>query len=147
MEHNIDLGTLSRLFWRVVDSYKTTEGRHLRMRRLFHLSQGDIRAVLRLGETRHERMSNLARHMKLTMGTLTTTIDRLVQKGYVNRERPEDDRRVVEVFLSSDGEDLYRQLVEIQDDATVEMFGILNDSERQSLHNILSKLASRKETE
>ena len=43
----------------------------------------------------------------MTVGTLTIAINHLVKKGYVERSRSEEDRRVVLVSLSEKGEKAY----------------------------------------
>ena len=40
-------------------------------------------------------MSSIAAKLKITVGSLTTSMNSLVKKGYVKRERSEKDRRVV----------------------------------------------------
>ena len=49
-------------------------------------------------------MSTVAKTMSVTVGTLTIAINHLVKKGYVERTRSEEDRRVVLVSLSEKGE-------------------------------------------
>ncbi|HHX62702.1 MAG TPA: MarR family transcriptional regulator [Epulopiscium sp.] len=48
-------------------------------------------------------MTDVADKLGITVGTLTTAINRLVIKGYVERNRSEEDRRVVEIGLSKKG--------------------------------------------
>lgn len=52
-------------------------------------------------------MSTVARAVSVTVGTLTIAINHLVKKGYVERSRSEEDRRVVLVSLSEKGEKAY----------------------------------------
>ncbi len=53
------------------------------------------------------RMSDIARDQKITVGSLTTSMNNLVKKGYAIRERSEEDRRVVFVRLTERGERAY----------------------------------------
>lgn len=48
-------------------------------------------------------MTDVADKLGITVGTLTTAINRLVTKGYVERNRSEEDRRVVEIGLTKKG--------------------------------------------
>ena len=45
-------------------------------------------------------MTNIAKKLRITTGTLTTSIDRLVQKKYVVRDNDENDRRKVLIRLT-----------------------------------------------
>lgn len=47
-------------------------------------------------------MGNLAKHLSITMGSLTTSVSTLVKKGYVTRQKDEKDKRIVKVFLTEE---------------------------------------------
>lgn len=47
----------------------------------------------------------LACHLQLTGGAVSTTVDQLVRLGLVVRNRPEDDRRTVKINLTQRGEE------------------------------------------
>lgn len=53
-------------------------------------------------------MTDVAEQLGITVGTLTTSINRLVKKEYVIRNRSKDDRRFVEIELSRKGKLAYR---------------------------------------
>ena len=55
-----------------------------------------------------QTMTDVAEKLDITVGTLTTAINRLVNKGYVERNRSEDDRRVVEIGLTHKGRLAYK---------------------------------------
>lgn len=52
--------------------------------------------------------SQVARMIHLTPSAMTTAIDKLVQKGYVERRRSRTDRRVVKLGLTHKGRVVYR---------------------------------------
>ncbi|MBO8159141.1 MarR family transcriptional regulator [Thermosyntropha sp.] len=131
---------LSYLFWHLVEKYEAIEEQYWQKNGLENLTRADIRAVHRLGLLRREKMSNLARHLRLTVGTLTTTINRLVEKGYVLRNRPEEDRRIVEVTLSPEGQEAFSRIDQVKKIVADHIFGPLNDEEKKVLYNLLKKL-------
>lgn len=53
-------------------------------------------------------MTDVADQIGVTVGTLTTSINRLVKKEYVTRNRSEDDRRFVQIELTHKGKLAYR---------------------------------------
>ena len=53
-------------------------------------------------------MSSIAAKLKITVGSLTTSMNSLVNKGYVARARSEKDRRVVNVYLLEKGIAAYK---------------------------------------
>ncbi|WP_373782086.1 MarR family winged helix-turn-helix transcriptional regulator [Jeotgalibaca porci] len=52
--------------------------------------------------------SEVAKKLAITAGTLSVAIRSLVNKGYVVRQRKEDDRRVVKLGLTKKGKLVYR---------------------------------------
>lgn len=54
-------------------------------------------------------MSAIAKSLGITVGSLTTSMNGLVKKEYVIRERSEEDRRVVMIRLTEKGERAFAQ--------------------------------------
>ncbi|MDD7740626.1 MAG: MarR family transcriptional regulator [Fusicatenibacter sp.] len=55
-----------------------------------------------------QNMSSIAAKLDITVGSLTTSMNSLVKKGYAERERSEKDRRVVYIHLTGKGRRAYR---------------------------------------
>jgi len=140
MPLNDDLETLDRFFRMLIEKHGLLEEEHYREQELTHLSSADRRAVQILGNMPKERMTNLAKHLRVTVGTLTTTIDRLVAKGYVLRRRLDDDRRVVEVELSQKGREAFEKIEANRRALAEKIFGKLDQEEIAILKDILAKL-------
>ncbi|MEY8391127.1 MarR family transcriptional regulator [Lachnospiraceae bacterium] len=68
------------------------------------ISNNDMHVIEAIGKKQSKNMSMVAKALSVTVGTLTIAINNLVKKGYVNRERSEEDRRVVLISLSPKGE-------------------------------------------
>ena len=62
------------------------------------ISVNDMHIMEAIGIQESKNMSTVAKTMSVTVGTLTIAINHLVKKGYVERTRSEEDRRVV-LFL------------------------------------------------
>lgn len=56
----------------------------------------------------HQTVSQVAQKAHVSPGTMTATADRLVKKGYVERYRDEEDRRVIRLGLTHKGRVLFR---------------------------------------
>ena len=59
------------------------------------LSINEVHILERIEKASSNTMSHLARTLMVTSGTLTTNVSRLEKKGYVERYRDENDRRIV----------------------------------------------------
>ena len=68
------------------------------------ISNNDMHVIEAIGKKQSKNMSMVAKTLSVTVGTLTIAINNLVKKGYVNRARSEEDRRVVLISLSPKGE-------------------------------------------
>ena len=55
------------------------------------------------------KMSDIAAKLRITVGSLTTAMNGLVSKGYVERVRSEKDRRVVNITLTERGRIAYER--------------------------------------
>ena len=71
------------------------------------ISNNDMHIIEAIGKKQSKNMSTVAKTLSVTVGTLTIAINNLVKKGYVNRARSEEDRRVVLISLSKKGERAY----------------------------------------
>ncbi|HBP37777.1 MAG TPA: MarR family transcriptional regulator [Clostridiales bacterium] len=75
----------------------------------FHdLSVAEMHTLEGIGLYGNRTMSETAATLGITTGTLTVAIDRLVRKGYVERQRDSADRRVVRIALTKKGKLAYR---------------------------------------
>jgi DNA-binding MarR family transcriptional regulator len=62
-----------------------------------------------LGKESFASMSKLSQIFHVAPTTMTSIVDRLAQRGYINRHRAQQDRRKVLVNLSKKGKDFYIQ--------------------------------------
>ncbi|WP_008826991.1 MarR family winged helix-turn-helix transcriptional regulator [Haloplasma contractile] len=83
------------------------EERNLKNNDLKDLSMTEIHVIESIGKSDYKSMSEVAKRLMITVGTLTISVNRLVQKGYVSRQRSEKDRRVVLVDLTEKGQDAF----------------------------------------
>ena len=72
------------------------------------LTNNDMHVIEAVGLGDGNNMSAIARRLGITVGSLTTAMNSLVNKKYVERRRSEEDRRVVYVKLTDKGVSAYR---------------------------------------
>jgi len=71
------------------------------------ITNNDMHVIEAIGTDAPKNMSSIARALSVTVGTLTISMNSLVKKGYVVRQRSEEDRRVVLVSLSEKGKEVF----------------------------------------
>ena len=69
-----------------------------------------------IGKNREMTMTEVANNLNITVGTLTTAINRLIKKEYVERRRIEEDRRVVLIKLTEKGEKAFDSHAQFHDE-------------------------------
>ena len=104
------------------------------------LTNNDIHVIRAIGMNEKRNMSMIAKEMAVTIGTLTISINSLVRKGYVIKERSEKDKRVVFVNLSSKGEAAFSRNEELYDQMVNSMLEDLEDNEMDILMKSLLKV-------
>jgi len=67
------------------------------------ITNNDMHIIEAIGIEEPRRMSDIAKRLNVTMGTLTTNMNSLEEKGYIIRERSKTDKRVVLVVLTTKG--------------------------------------------
>ena len=85
-------------------------------------------------------MSEVAQDLKITVGTLTTAINKLIKKGYVERKRIEEDRRVVLIKLTKKGKLAYRLHEKFHSDMIKKTIEGLSEEEEEVLISSLDRL-------
>lgn len=87
------------------------------------------------------KMSEIAHAQKVTVGSLTTSMNSLVKKNYVIRERSEEDRRVVYIRLTEKGERAYHHHAEFHKKMVEAAIAQLSEEELVVLAKCLDKLS------
>ena len=64
------------------------------------ITNNDMHIIEAVGLGKGNNMTAIAKKLKITVGSLTTSMNSLVNKKYVVRERSAEDRRVVNIRLT-----------------------------------------------
>lgn len=104
------------------------------------LSVTEIHTIEAIGMYYPRNMSEVAADLNITVGTLTTAINRLINKGYVERKRIEEDRRVVQIQLTKKGKLAYRIHDKFHADMIKETIKGLTAEEEEVLVRSLEKV-------
>ncbi len=84
-----------------------------------NLSITEVHTLAAIGTGKAKTMTQVAASLKISVSTLTTAINKLVDKKYVNRFRVPEDRRIVKIELTEEGieavqehEDFHRNMID-----------------------------------
>lgn len=105
------------------------------------ISNNDMHIIEAIGLGEGKNMSAIAKKLKITVGSLTTSMNSLVNKKYVVRHRSEEDRRVVYIRLTPKGEKAFRHHEAFHAKMTKQVMDLLSDQETEILVKTLGALA------
>lgn len=127
---------LVRLFANILD----IEEKCLKIGEFSDLSITEMHVIDNIGINRERTMSDTAKDLRITSGTLTTAIDNLIKKGYVVRERSVEDRRVVKIKLTEKGVAAYNSHEDFHKDLVISALQQLDGTEEELLIKVLSNI-------
>jgi MarR family 2-MHQ and catechol resistance regulon transcriptional repressor len=98
---------------------------------------GVLEALLHLGPMcQHTLADKLLR----SGGNVTLVVDNLEKHGWVRRERQQDDRRLVKIYLTPKGQRLIARVFPEHAEAITQEMGLLSAEEQETLRRICRKL-------
>ncbi|ABK60525.1 MarR family winged helix-turn-helix transcriptional regulator [Clostridium novyi] len=139
MDKNIKT-ILNELLVSTFNEILTIEQTALKSGKLNDLSVTEIHTIEAIGMYKPRTMSEVAGDLGITVGTLTTAINNLVKKEYVERQKDENDRRVVKIVLTKKGKLAYRVHEKFHSDMIKATIDGLTDEEEVLLAAALGKL-------
>ncbi|WP_330694718.1 transcriptional regulator, SarA/Rot family [Enterocloster clostridioformis] len=104
------------------------------------ITNNDMHVIDVIGIDRPKNMSSIARELSVTVGTLTISVNSLVKKGYVVRNRSSEDRRVVFISLSEKGVKAYYHHKKFHEQMIDSVVEELTEEELEALVKALTKL-------
>lgn len=105
---NNDYQEINQALVRVYNGILWVEEHKLRKSMFRDLTIKEMHAIDAITMYNHQTVSQVAQKLHVSPGTMTATADRLVKKGYVERYRDEEDRRVIRLGLTHKGRVLFR---------------------------------------
>lgn len=95
-----------------------------------------------LDEAEHLSVSDIARQVNLSQGTVTSVLERMAAKGLVDRVRDTEDRRRVRISLSSEGRTRLQASPDLLQESFMQRFGQLEPWEQKMLTAAVERIAS-----
>lgn len=105
------------------------------------LTNNDMHVIEAIGLGDGNNMSSIAKKLNITVGSLTTAMNSLVNKKYVERRRSEEDRRVVFVKLTDRDVKAYRHHEDYHRQMTRAILDKLDEAEIPVLVKTLDALS------
>lgn len=132
------LGQLTVAFERFTRRFKVAEaGAALKN----SLNALDIQALLFINDHPACSLGDVARELQVAPTTMSSSADRLVRRGMIERHRPEANRRMVELTLTPQGDGAVAGYMAGYRDACGAMLEPLDPNERADFIRLAMKIA------
>lgn len=129
---------LVRLFNQILD----VEEKALITGEFKDLSVNDMHIIEHIGLGEGNNMSTIARKLNITVGSLTTSMNSIVNKGYAVRNRSQSDRRVVIIQLTEKGVRAYEAHAQFHASMTENTIQKIKEEEMPVLLKLLNGLTA-----
>lgn len=104
------------------------------------ITNNDMHVIEAVGIGEPRNMSAVAKLLSVTVGTLTIAVNNLVKKGYIDRVRSKEDRRVVLVSLTEKGKKAYQHHKRFHEEMIQSLLKGLSEQEISTLVTALTNL-------
>ena len=103
------------------------------------LKLSDCAVIMVLGQMEPLTASQLSSRMAINPGTISLYVQRLVEKGFVVRERDRKNRRLWWLTLTGPGHEAYDAIIRGTAQYTRDFLSTLQPDEQATLHRLLLK--------
>ncbi len=131
---------LNEVFVKVFKNITGIEERAIRTGEYHNATANDMHVIEAIGMGKPRNMTSVANALSVTTGTLTISVNSLVKKGFVERVRSEEDRRVVLVSLTEKGKMVYIKHQKFHEELVESIVNRLDEEEKVLLEKVLSNL-------
>jgi DNA-binding MarR family transcriptional regulator len=104
------------------------------------ITNNDMHIIDAIGIEEPRKMSDIAKRLNVTVGTLTTNMNSLERKSYIIRERSNTDKRVVHVILTDKGRKAFYHHRDFHRKMVRAVVGGLNEDEMKIMIKCLTNL-------
>lgn len=105
---NVDDAKINEYLTAIFNNVLIIEESSLRSSRFSDVTIKEMHTIDVIGEKKDATPTDVARALMVTLGTVTTSLNNLERKGYIERVRSTKDRRVVHLYLTKKGRLVYR---------------------------------------
>jgi DNA-binding MarR family transcriptional regulator len=95
------------------------------------VTEKEVTVIDFVGGRGNVKMSDIADNIDAPMSTITSIIDKLVEKKLINRDHSGEDRRVINVTLSTSGRAAYKKLCTKKDKLAENVLSQLNEKDQE----------------
>ena len=132
--------TINDILVHLINEIWELEGKAIITEEFKDITNTDMHIMEEIGHAEGNNMTSVEKKLNITVGTLTTAINNLVRKKYVERYRSDEDRRVVIIKLTDKGIHAYHHHADYHHQMTQAILDKLTEDEIPVLMKTLDGL-------
>lgn len=133
--------TLNDILVKLFRNINTIEEQEVKKSSYKDMTTNDMHVIETIGMGEPKNMTSVAKVLMVTTGTLTISVNSLVKKGFVERTRSEEDRRVVLISLTEKGRKAFRDHQKFHEEMVSAVLDRLTEEEQQVLEKAMHNLS------
>lgn len=106
-----------------------------------NLNKQECRVINVVGQFQPLMMREISERSKLGVTNTTGIVDKLVKRKYLCRDRSDEDRRIVKICLTPEGEEIYQKEIENYRKVSQAILSALDEKEQQAMLRMMRKAA------
>lgn len=133
--------SLNELLVNLLTNVMDLEGKAVITEEFQDITNNDIHIIEAIGVSEPRNMSAIAHKLSVTVSTLTTNMNGLEKKGYIQKERSASDKRIVYCFLTEKGKRAFYHHRDFHKKMIKAIMQDLDESEMEVLYRCLKNLS------
>lgn len=129
-----------KIWLKIIETYENIQAKLNNNLAQYNLSLPQIDTLVTLRHSGGISQQELAEKLLVTKGNICGLVDRLAEKGFVERRGCPNDRRINHIFITDLGNDLLDKVFPQHQQLLQDTMSVLSDLQKNELINILQLL-------
>jgi DNA-binding MarR family transcriptional regulator len=105
-------------------------------------NEKEMQVVVFVGQHTSVKMTEISENLNSPLSTLTSVVDKLVERKFLTRVHSDEDRRVVNVALTVKGKNSFKTFSDRKDEMAEKILSQYNATEQANFIGYLGKMAT-----
>src|ERR1700739_4730738 len=105
-------------------------------------NEKEMQVIVFVGQHTNVKMTEISENLNSPLSTLTSVVDKLVEKKFLTRVHSDEDRRVVNVALHFKGKNSFKKFLDRKDEMADKILSQYNTAEQVNFIEYLGKMSS-----
>ena len=105
-------------------------------------NEKELQVVVFVGQHISVKMTDISENLNSPLSTLTSVVDKLVEKKFLTRVHSDEDRRVVNVALTVKGKNSFKTFSDRKDEMAEKILSQYNATEQANFIGYLGKMTT-----